>query len=105
MTIRNGDIIELICFVKHMKYRIVKRHTLCHLSKATWPVVMALDIVAIVSQIYYGKSVVQVLSPRGNVWIWDLGLGLNMPSAILAGVHYQIPLFNDTRRALFNNEI
>ena len=62
-----------------------------------------MDIVAMVSYIYYGKSVVQVLSPRGKVWVW--GLGLNMPSRYLAGVHYQIPLFNNARRALFNNGI
>ena len=60
-----------------------------------------MDIVAMVSYIYYGKSVVQVLSPRGKVWVWDPGLGLNMPSRysggsalsnpfclIMHGVHY-----------------
>ena len=59
--------------------------TLRCLSKATWPVVMAMDIVAMVSYIYYGKSVVQVLSPRGKVWGWDSGLGLNMPSCFSGG--------------------
>ena len=52
---------------------------------ATWPVVMAMDIVAMVSYIYYGKSVVQVLSPRGKVWVWDSGVGLNMPSSYSGG--------------------
>ena len=42
-----------------------------------------MDIVAMVSYIYYGKSVVQVLSPRGKVWVW--GLGLNMPSLYSGG--------------------
>ena len=80
MTLRNGDTIELICFVTHMKYQIVESRTFPRLSKATWPVVMAMDIAAMVSFIYYGKSVVQVLSPWGKVWVWDSGLGLNMPS-------------------------
>ena len=64
---------------------------------------MAMDIVAMLSYIYYCKSVVQVRSPRGKVWGWNSGLGLNMPSRyILAGVHYQISLFNNARRAFFN---
>ena len=65
-----------------------------------------MDIVAMVSYIYYGKSVVQVLSPRGKVWVWDLGL--NMPSRysgraciikslclIMHGVHYLTMGFNN----------
>ena len=66
---------------------------------------MAMDTVAMVSYIYYGKSVVQVLSLRGKflalvlvfgieyalLLLWrDSGLGLNM---------------NNARRALFNNGI
>ena len=42
-----------------------------------------MDIVAMVSYIYHGKSVVQVLSPRGKVW--DSGVGLNMPSRYSGG--------------------
>ena len=80
MTLRNGDTVELIFFVTHIKNQIDQRRTFPRLSKATWPVVMAMDIVAMVSYPYYGKSVVQVLSPGGKVWVWDSGLGLNMPS-------------------------
>ena len=83
MTLRNCDTTELICFVTRIKYQIDHRRTFPRLSKATWPVVMAMDIVAMVSYIYYGKSVVQVLSPRGKVWVW--GLGLNMPSRYSGG--------------------
>ena len=57
MTLRNVGTIELICFVTHIKYQIDQRQTLPHLSKAMLPVVMAMDIVAMVSYIYYGKSV------------------------------------------------
>ena len=82
VTLRNGDTIELICFVTHITYQIDQNRTFSRLSsKATWPVVMAMDIVAMVSYIYYGKSVVQVLSPRGKVW----GLGLNIPSCYSGG--------------------
>ena len=62
-----------------------------------------MDIVVMVSYIYYGKSVVQVLSPRGKVWVW--GLGLNMPSRYSGGRALSNPLFNNARRALFNNGI
>ena len=81
--LRNCDTIELICFVTHIKHQIDHRRTFPRLSKATWPVVMAVDIVAMVTYIYYGKSVVRVLSPRGKVWVW--GLGLNMPSRYSGG--------------------
>ena len=55
-----------------------------------------MDIVAMISYIYHGKSVIQVLSPRGKVWVCDSGLELNMPSRYsggraltnLFGVHY-----------------
>ena len=80
MTLRNGDTIELVCFVMHFKYQIEERRTFPRLLKATKPVVMAVDTVAMVSYTYHGKSVVQVLSPRGKIWDWDSGLGLNMPS-------------------------
>ena len=83
MTLRNCDTTELICFVTHISYQTDHRRTFPRLSKATWPVVMAMDIVAMVLYIYYGKSVVQVLSPRGKVWVW--GLGLNMPSRYSGG--------------------
>ena len=63
MTLRNDDTIEFKCFVMHMKYRIEYRQTFLRLSRDTWPVVMAMDIVALVSYIYHGKSMVQVLSP------------------------------------------
>ena len=65
MTLTNGDTIELICFVTHIKYQIDQRRTFPRLSKAMWPVVMAMDIVAMVSYIYYGKLMVQVLSTWG----------------------------------------
>ena len=71
---------------------------------------MAIDIVAMVSYIYYGKSVVQVLSARRKIWVWDLGLGLNMPSRFsggralpnpffltMRGVHYLTMGFNNAR--------
>ena len=83
MSIRNGDTIELICFVTHIKYQINQRRTFPRISKATWPVVMAMDIVTMVSYIYYGKSMVQVLSPRRKVW--DSGLELKMPSRYSGG--------------------
>ena len=106
MTLRNGDTIELIWFVTHIKYQIIWKRTFPGLSKATWPVVLAMEIVIMVTYIYeyYGKSVVQVLSPRGKVWVWDSGLGLHL-AAILVGVHYQISLFNNAWRVLFNNVI
>ena len=87
MTLRNGDTIELICFVTvaHFKYQINLRRNFPRLSKATWPVVMAMDIVAMVSYVCYGKSVVQVLSPRGKVWVRDSRFGLNMPSRYSGG--------------------
>ena len=102
-TLRNDDTMELICFVTHIKCQIVKRRTFPHLSKVTWPVVMAMHIVAVVSYIYYGKSVIQVLSPRGKVW--DSGLGLIMPSRYSGGRALSNPLFNNARCALFNNGI
>ena len=83
--LRNSATIELICFVTHIKYQINERRISPCLSKATWPVVMAMDIVAMVSYIYYGKSVVQVLSPWRKVWDWDSSLGLNMPSRYSGG--------------------
>ena len=42
--------------------------------------VLTMDIMAMVSYIYYGKSVVQVLSPKGEVVGWGPGSGLDMPS-------------------------
>ena len=72
-------------FCDAYKYQINQRRTFPYLSKATWPVVMAMDIVAMVSNIYYDKSMVQVLSPRGKVWVRDSGLGLNMPSRYSGG--------------------
>ena len=57
MTIRNDDTIELMWFVTNIKYQINQRRTFPRLSKATWPGVMAMDIVAVISYIYYGKSV------------------------------------------------
>ena len=105
MTLRNGVTIELICFVTHIKYQIIKRRPLPRLSKATWLVVMAMDIVAMVSYRYYGKLVVQVLSPRGKVWVWDSGLGLNMPSRYSGERALSNPLFNNARRASINNGI
>ena len=107
MTLKNGDTIELICFVAYIKYQIDQRPTFPLLSKATRQVVMAVDTVAMVSYIYYGKSVVQVLSPRRKVWVWDSDLGFDMLSHYsgTAGMHYQIPLFNNARCALFNNGI
>ena len=56
---------------------------------------MAMNIVAMVSYIYCGKSVFQALSPRGEVWVWGPGLGLDMPSRTFGGRHYQIPPFNN----------
>ena len=52
MILTNGDTVELICFVTHIKYQIGQRRTFPRLSKAMWPVVMAMDIVAMVSYIY-----------------------------------------------------
>ena len=68
-----------------IKYEIGDRQTFPHLPKALWPVVMAVNIVAILSHIYCGKSVVQVLSPRGEVCVWGMSLGLDMLSRILDG--------------------
>ena len=70
----NSNTIELICFVTQLKYMA----NFSRLSKATWLVIMAIGamnrIVAMVSYIYCGKSVVQVLSLRGEAWVshsWD----------------------------------
>ena len=75
MTLRNIDAIELICFVTHSRYQIVK--------KGTFPPPFESHVagghgnghVAMVSYIYYGTSVVQVLSPREKVGfgtrVWD----------------------------------
>ena len=95
MTLRNGNTIEYVCFVSHMAYEIDERQIYPRLSKATWPGVMAMNIAAMISYIYCGKSVFQALSPRGKVRVWgpDLGLDYALPHfwwACIIKSHYLI---------------